>query len=71
MSESITEADTYFKYAPFNPGVPGIRLLTILPDDLQDPLRCTLTHYHWELETGQGGIQGKFLLYFLLHEIGH
>ncbi len=54
----MPEADTYFKYTPFDPGVPGIRLLTILPD-FQDPLRCTLTHYHWEPETGQGGIQGK------------
>lgn len=60
MSETIPEADTYFKYAPFDPGVPGIRLLTILPDKFQDPLRCTLTHYHWDPETGQGGIQDPF-----------
>ena len=71
MSETILEADTYFEYAPFDRGVLGIRLLTILPDKLQDPLRCTLTQYHWDPETGRGWTQGMFLLNFLLHEIKH
>jgi len=54
------EAETPFKYMPLNPGVPAKRLLTILPDNLKDPVRCTLSNYSWNPDTGQGGMQGKF-----------